>query len=189
MREGLISSGPAKFDLGDLGLLCGTTEREFDIITRNAGVLLQSSASIFCLLDEPRSSVFVRSRHIPHGDHSLPEKYSLSNSMFARIIERNQSVRITDLTDLSEYSDAFEPSILPFKSVLSEPVYGPAMEPIGCLVVMSNVPRKWAELERMELRDQALLLSRYVLLRASLETLKRMSVEREALLQVQRYQN
>jgi hypothetical protein len=63
------------------------------------------------------------------------------------------------------------------------------MEPIGCLVVMSNVPRKWAELERMELRDQALLLSRYVLLRASLETLKRMSHEREALLQVQRYQN
>ncbi|NNJ66687.1 MAG: hypothetical protein HKP54_01490 [Boseongicola sp.] len=189
MREGLIKSGPAKFDLGDLGLLGGTTERELDIITRNAATLLQGSASLFCLLDEPRASVFVRSGHFPRGDVALPQKYPLSRSLFARFIERNQSVRVTSLAELHEFGDTFEPSAMPFKSALSEPVYGPAMEPIGCLVVMCNLPRKWAELERIELRDQALLLSRHVLLRASLETLKRLCREREALAQVNRYRN
>lgn len=189
MREGLINSAPARFDLGDLGLLDGTSEREFDVITRNAGVILQSSASLFCLLDEPRSSVFIRSRHIPRGSSLLPDKYAQHQSMFARIIARNKSVKIADLAEVAEFGDAFEPSVLPFKSALIEPVYGPAMEPIGCLAVLSNVPRKWAELERMELRDQAHLLSRYVLLRASLETLKRLSRERDALSKAQRYHN
>ena len=189
MREGVIRSAPARFDLGDLGLLDGASERELEVITRNAGVILQGSASLFCLLDEPHSSVFIRSRYIPRGSSLIPDTYAQHHSMFARIIERNKGVKITDLAEAAEFGDAFEPSVLPFKSVLCEPVYGPAMEPIGCLAVLSNVPRKWAELERMELRDQAHLLSRYVLLRASLETLKRLSQEREALARVQRYHN
>lgn len=189
MREGLISSAPARFDLGDLGLLDGTTEPEFDIITRNVCLILQGSASLFCLLDGQHSAVFVRSRYIPRGSSLLPERYALHHSMFARIIEGNKGVKIIDLADASDFGNAFEPSVLPFKSVLTQPVYGPAMEPIGCLAVLSNVPRKWAVLEQMELRDQAHLLSRYVLLRASLETLKRLSRERDALSQAHRYQN
>ena len=102
MREGLINSAPARFDLGDLGLLDGTSEREFDVITRNAGIILQSSASLFCLLDEPRSSVFIRSRHIPRGSSLLPDKYAQHQSMFARIIARNKSVKIADLAEVAD---------------------------------------------------------------------------------------
>jgi len=189
MRDGAAKIQKARFDLGDLGLLDGGTEREFEIITRNAGVMLQGSAAFFCVLDDARSSVFMRSRFLPRGGELLPDQYARSDSMFAQIIERDKSVRIVDLGEHPEFDDTFEPSVLPFKSVLAEPVYGPAREPIGALLVLCSVPRKWAELERIELRDQAHLLSRQVLLRATLETLKRMSQERTKKPHAHRFHN
>ncbi|MBT8460589.1 MAG: hypothetical protein HKP37_10060 [Boseongicola sp.] len=189
MGDESINLERTRFDLSDLGLLSGETEREFEIVTRNAGIILQGCASVFCLLDAAHSSVFLRSSFVPRGRRLLPERLERSNSLFARIIEANKCVRIADVGDHPELDGTVEASFLSYKSVLSEPVYGPAREQIGALVVLSNVPRKWAELERRELRDQALLLSRHVLLRASLETLKRMSREREAFSKVGRFRN
>ena len=181
--------GPDRFDLEDLGLLIGSTEREYDIITRNAGMLLHTSAAMFCVLDEGQSSVFVRSRFMPRCRDLLPDRFGRDGSMFAKMIEKSEPVRLIDLSEHHEYEGSFEPSVIPFKSVLSSPVYGPARETIGALVVLCSIPRRWSDLEQQELADLAHLVSRHVMLRASLETLKRMSREREALFDVPRFRN
>ena len=187
MGDESISLERARFDICDLGLLDGATEREFDIITRNAGIILQGSASIFCVLDPARAAVFLRSSYAPRGDLILPERFAISQSLFAQLINAGRSCRIANIGEHPEFEDCFEPTALPFRSALSVPVYGPAREQIGALVVLSDMPREWDELERIELADQAHLLSRHVLLRASLETLKRVSRERTSFSNAQRF--
>ena len=181
--------GQGKFDLRDLGLLSGPAEREYDIITRNAGIMLQASAAVFCALDVNRASVFLRSHHLTRECNLLPDALDQSTSLFASAIESGQSMRIVDLDAHAEFAANIEPAKLPFKGLLSEIVHGPAGEPIGALIALSNVPRKWAELERLELQDHALLLSRHVLLRATLKTIKCISQERDKAVPIPRFHN
>ena len=189
MGDESINLERTKFDLFDLGLLGGESAREFEIVTRNACIILQGCAAFFCLPDYAQSSVVLRASYVPRGKGRLPDKIEQSQSLFAGISQAQRSIRIADISAHPEFENSLETSVLPIKSLLSAPVYGPAREHIGALIVLSNVPREWAELERMELKDQAHLLSKQVLLRASLETLKRMSRERTAFSSIARFRN
>ena len=178
-----------RFDLADLGLLDGPGEPDFDVATRLAANGLKATGSVFFMSDTRTSSIFIRSRSAGQIRDPLPERFSSNGSLFAVMVEGMKTFRIDDVSAHPELSTSIEAQKGRFRSALIAPVFGPARETVGGLAVLGSAPRQWTEMEVIELRDYALILTRLIMLRASLETLKRLSAEREALAQVTRFRN
>ena len=189
MGSELQDPNEKRFDLADLGLLDGPAERDFDVATRLATHGLKATSAVFFMSDVRTSSIFIRSRSAGQIRDPLPDRFSSNDSLFAAMIDRMKTLRIDDITAHPEFSGSPEVLEGRLSSALIAPVFGPARETVGGLAVFGSKPRKWTELDVIELKDYALILTRLIMLRASLETLKRLSAEREVLSRVTRFRN
>ncbi len=178
-----------RFDLSDLGLLDGSADHEFDVITRCAVFVLHVRAVYFTVLDEMTGSVLRRSQHVRDQRYAMPERSLFGGSICAHVVGANKLISTEDVGATEEFGQLTDSDAVPFTSFLSAPVHGPAGEPVGALTAVCARPRVWTTIERGDIRDHAHLLSRHILLRASLETLKRVSRERDELKQVPRFRN
>jgi GAF domain-containing protein len=179
----------ARFDLEDLGLLDCGTDREAQIVVRHVGLALHVQCVGFFVADESRGVLLLRAKHSLSDACKVSGPLPLAGSLAADIIENDRILEITSITDDEDFAQSVEVRSLSVMAYLGVPVHGPAGETLGVLGAISRTPRPWSPIDRTELREAAHLLSRHVLLKAALRTVKLLSRERDVFRDVRQFRN
>ncbi|QMU58953.1 MAG: GAF domain-containing protein [Boseongicola sp.] len=166
------------FNLSDLGLLDGRADREIAIIVRNAALILRVPTVTFFVEDRNAARLFLRAYSGWNQAYRIPDELPLRGSLTAEVVESGESTMLIDLVRGGEFATTPEVCLLSAGSFLAVPVAGPAGETIGVMAAFTREPQRWSHTDKAELMDQAHLLSRHILLKASLQTLKFVSRER-----------
>lgn len=176
---GVLSiASKTRFDLSDIGLLDASDERDFGIVLSNARDLTGARNAFFLVSDPDAIDFFVRATSGPEGPLKPGGRAVPNGSVSASVLSSGATLSISELRGNDKYNQGLEAKTLKAKNYVAAPVHGPIGDVIGVLGV-ADVPRdRFSDLAEKILADQAFLLSRIILLKASLLTLKLMSREK-----------
>lgn len=162
-----------KFDLSDLGLTSVGRDAALDGICRLITRSTMASVAVLCIGDPTRGRLVIKGGFgLAHGV-SRKGIFDLGTTLIETVLDKPRLMRVAGIESADRtYTDM---AALRAESVLAVPVHGPAGEPIGMLAVLSHEPRTWTDEDVRLLRESGRIVTRQVLLKAALETLKRMA--------------
>lgn len=170
-----------QFTLEDLGVLDSKPDPTFDAILHLTGGGLPHAQLAFLVADEARGSILVRCSAsgwvARRGVPTLP----LVGSLTDYVLHVNRTITDKDLGPCM--ASLPEVRFYDAPRVIAAPVHGPAGEPIGALAAFAACPALADGTERAQITQGAYLLSQRIMLRAALETVKRMSGRQQSRLQ------
>lgn len=162
-----------KFDLSDLGLTTVGRDAAFDGICRLAARSMMASVAVLCIGDPTEGRLVIKGGF--GLNHGLSRKgiFQLGTTLIETVLDKPKLMRVAGIAP--EDRTYAEMAALRAESVLAVPVHGPAGEPIGMLAVLDHEPRTWTDEDVRLVRESGRIVTRQVLLKAALETLKRMA--------------
>ena len=166
---------PRTFNLRDIGVLDGSPDSVFDGIVRLAGNVVSAERAVLLVGDDDTDTLLVRASW-GETTGELPIRTLLARNSITSDVRRSGAV-VAITGDMNAQSGLQEARAFGMRSFLAAPVHGAAGETIGALVVMRLFPRRWQDSAKCALTDLAKSLSRDILLRASLATLRLISEE------------
>lgn len=178
-----------RFDLADLGFLDGQVDREVKTLVRSAALQLHASSATFLLLDSPELSLFRRATYGVQDCGDLPKYFKYAGSLASEVIDANRTLDFANLADDEAHRNAAEIKYLNAMSYIGAPVYGPAAEPVGVLFAVNRTPNVWTKMNHSDLKEIGHLLSRHILLKATMQTLKLVSRERHLMYPLSQFKN
>lgn len=163
-----------QFGLDELGILDGPTLRGAETVVKMAETVLQVRRTAFLVFDDLSASISVRiCSALQYVSRNMPA----TGSLCSQIRSERQTLAFKDT--------CWDGTLTPERrnlgavSFLGAPVFGPTCEPVGVLAAIELSQRSWTRAECRKLDDLAHLISQEIMLRASVETLRIMSEERD----------
>ncbi len=166
-----------QFGLNELGVLHGPPLRGATTIVNALADLFEVHYGAFLVYDDTAGCVRVR---ISSRKSQAVGEAPLSASLCDWI--RTEDATLAVASTLEETPEAPELKFFGAGAFLGAPVYGPAQEPIGVLAAIHPSPRDWSAKATRQIGDFAHLISQEIMLLASFETLRIMSIERTSTL-------
>ena len=159
------------YTLADLGLFTGDREQVYETTVDLVLASLNVPIALISVIDQNLPRQFFKAHR------GLPEFYASKNetpislSVCETVKETNDNLVIQDMRLDIMFADHPSISELGVHAYLGSPIHGPVNDPIGALCAIDHVPRTWKQADLDLLTGLALIVSRQILLHASLKTI------------------
>ncbi|WP_245584676.1 GAF domain-containing protein [Salipiger mucosus] len=169
------------YSIRELGLLDQGQDGVFENIVKLAHQTLGAPVALVSVIDDANERQVFKARRADAsrgllGAHLMESWYTpLSHSLCNEVRIRDRSLIVQDMA--RDPSFRHHPAVTEYGvlAYIGAPIHGPANDPIGAVCAMDNCVRIWSEKDRSNIETLADLCSQQVLLRAALQTIKRIA--------------